>query len=366
MTHPEHGALPIADQLQGKARFALRARKGPFAGILHSGGRVAILLWILTLLILPGVAARSPVTPDPVRMPDDASAAVANHLYNMEYDAASQQLTDWLKRHPTDLRSLNQLASVLLHRQMYQRQIMAIELYGESGEVISSAKSPASSAFQSQLFAILGKAQKLAEERLKRDPKDEDALYWAGCFHATRAAYDFSVLKSYVSAVRESMRAREYHTRLLAVNPKCIDAWLVIGVNDYVAGSLPWYIKAAASLSGFRGNRSRGLEEVKRVTQEGRYAREDAKFILALLYRREKMYAERLALLENLANSYPRNVLLRREIASLRQNAEYRQVPSPPHSDLQVSAVPNRAPARCADRTYPEPVAGLGGRTVNG
>src|SRR2546425_12736585 len=64
-------------------------------------------------------------------------------------------------------------------------------------------------------------------------------------------------------------------------------------------------------------SRAQGIEEVKRVIEPGSLAREDAKFILAILYRRQKMYTEALQVLQSLAESYPRNFLLQREVAEI-------------------------------------------------
>ena len=91
----------------------------------------------------------------------------------------------------------------------------------------------------------------------------------------------------------------------------------MVGVNNYVVGSLPWYIKALASLTGRHGDREEGLQQVKKVTETGNYAREDAKLMLAVLSQREKMYAQALALYQGMARSYPRNYLLQYEVANL-------------------------------------------------
>ena len=44
--------------------------------------------------------------------------------------------------------------------------------------------------------------------------------------------------------------AYQYHSDLLKLDPAYVDAYLVVGVNNYVVGSLPWYIKALATLTG--------------------------------------------------------------------------------------------------------------------
>lgn len=250
--------------------------------------------------------------------PDREQLSVAlDHLHNLEYEEAREELEAWLRQHPTDLHALNYLGTVILHHEMFHRGILETQVYGELGEMFRSGKVPFSPGFQQELLTVLDKAQMLAENRMKRNPDDQEAMYWAGAAHATRAVFHFTMLKAYVAALRESNEARKYHVQLLKVNPAFVDALLVVGLNDYVAGALPWYFKIMASLAGYRGNRAQGLAEVKRVTEQGHWAREDARFILAVLCRREKMYPQTLAVLQGLAESYPRNFLVRREIAGI-------------------------------------------------
>ena len=96
-----------------------------------------------------------------------------------------------------------------------------------------------------------------------------------------------------------------------------MDSYLVVGVNNYVVGSLPWYFKVFASMTGRHGDRAEGLRQVKRVTEQGNYAREDSKLMLAVLYQREKMYAQALSLYQEMAHSFPRNYLLQYEVSNL-------------------------------------------------
>jgi len=140
-------------------------------------------------------------------------------------------------------------------------------------------------------------------------------LYWGGVVHVTRALFHLTLSKERLAALGEAKAARKLHAQLLSLNPNYVDALLVLGTYDYVVGSLPWYLKVLASLVGHRGDRVRGLAEIKRVTEEGHWAREDAKSFLVVIYFREKSYPEALAILEDLARSYPRNFLIPQEMA---------------------------------------------------
>ena len=269
-----------------------------------------------TLLLMAVIS--SPLPASEASPPDPYSRALKER-YNLEYDAARETLQTWLAQHPDDLHALNDLATVVLQREMFYRGILASHIYDDLGGMFKTGKIPYSPNFRQNLFGILDKAQGLAEHRLAANPNDQEALYWAGVAHATRAVFYFTMAKSYLAALSEATAARKLHQQLLNINPNFVDAWLVVGLNDYVAGSLPWYIKVVASLAGFRGDKQRGIEEVHRAAEHGKWARDDARLTLAILYRREKLYPETLQVLLGLQRDYPRNFLLQREIAGIYQ-----------------------------------------------
>jgi tetratricopeptide (TPR) repeat protein len=239
------------------------------------------------------------------------------HLRNLEYDTAKATLRGYVDAHPSDLQAWNYLAIATLYDEMFERGVLESGVYGEGGDIFKPSKVAVAPSFQQELFSILDKSQQLAEERLKSDPRDKDAMYWAGVGHGTRATYHFALRKEYLSALHEATAAYNYHSDLLKLDPDYVDSYLVVGVNNYVVGSLPWYFKVFASLTGRHGDRAEGLRQVKQVTERGNYAREDSKLMLAVLYQREKMHAPALALYQEMAHSYPRNYLLQYEVSNL-------------------------------------------------
>ncbi len=279
------------------------------------GPRIA-WAWVALISLPLGVAAWSKPAKQGGSSPDPVEQAL-DYRHNLEYESARRLLDAWLREHPSDPRALNYLGSVILHHEMFHRGILETHFYGGLGDMLRPVKIEITPSFQKELFGILEKAQSVCEEQLKRNSKDPEALYWAGLAHATRAVFYYTMAKSNLAALREATQAREYHTRLLKVDPAFVDALLVVGINDYVSGSLPWYLKVLASLVGYRGNRTQGIEEVRRVAEQGCWARDDAKFILAVFYQREKKYAETLQVLQGLAQLYPRNFLIQHSIARI-------------------------------------------------
>jgi hypothetical protein len=248
---------------------------------------------------------------------NDSLPPAIEHLRNLEYDAAKAQLRTCVDAHPSDLQAWNYLAIATLYDEMFERGVLESGVYGEGGDIFKPSKVAVAPSFQQELFSILDKSQQLAEERLKSDPKDKDAMYWAGVGHGTRATYHFALRKEYLSALHEATAAYNYHSDLLKLDADYVDSYLVVGVNNYVVASLPWYFKVFASMTGRHGDRAEGLRQVKRVTEQGNYAREDSKLMLAVLYQREKMYAPALSLYQEMAHSFPRNYLLQYEVSNL-------------------------------------------------
>jgi tetratricopeptide (TPR) repeat protein len=159
------------------------------------------------------------------------------------------------------------------------------------------------------------RARLLSEARLKRDPKDVEALYFLGATEGLKAAFAAGVQRSFISALRDGQRSVDRHRDVVKLDPAYRDAELTIGLYDYVVGSLPLPVKLVASLTGARGSRKRGLETLGRVASEGRFAKDDARALLIVLYKREKRFTDALKLARELGEKYQRNYLFKLEAA---------------------------------------------------
>ncbi len=275
--------------------------------------------FLLAIVVL-GTAAGGYAQPPPVPQPATAEPVMVaiDHLRNLEYEAAKEQFHLWLGQHPGDLQAWNYLGITILYEEMFRCGVLESKIYGEGGEAFKPSKVPVTPEFQQGLFSVLDQVQRVSDERLKQNPADQEALYWSGVGHGTRATYHFALRKEYKQALHEATDAYNRHRDLLKLDPGYVDAYLVVGMNNYIVGSLPWYIKLMAALTGRHGDRAEGLRQVRRVSEQGHYARDDARLMLAVLYQRETMYGDALRLYQQMADSFPRNYLLVQEVAALR------------------------------------------------
>ena len=269
----------------------------------------------LQIVVLGLSLARVPAWAEPQATPApaaDAVEAAIDHTRSLEYDLARTQLEAWLASHPADLRALNYLASTILQREIFEREMADGRL-----DAVKSREGPPPmpESSRQQLFDVLARAESSANERLRQFPQDQDALYWNGITHMIRSVYQFGFAKSNTSALKEAKEARKFHVQLLAINPAYVDAMMLPGMYDYIAGSIPWYMRVLSAIIGIHGDKQRGLAAMERVAREGKWARVEARQFLAIFYYREKRYGESIALIEQVASEYPRNFVVYQHLA---------------------------------------------------
>jgi tetratricopeptide (TPR) repeat protein len=91
----------------------------------------------------------------------------------------------------------------------------------------------------------------------------------------------------------------------------------VQGLHDYIVGSLPWTWRTLGFLIGIHGDKEKGIRTVQNVAHNGRLNKVDAEIFLGVLYRRENQPKQAVPLVQDLIRRYPRNFLLRLELAQM-------------------------------------------------
>ena len=154
-------------------------------------------------------------------------------------------------------------------------------------------------------------AKQLSQARLRKDPKDVEALYFLGAAEGLEAAFAAGVERKFMAAFRSGTDSVERHRAVLKLAPDFQDAQLSIGLMNYVVGSLPLPAKMIAATMGVRGSKKRGLEALERVAKDGKWARDIARMLLVDLYKREKRFVDAADMARALAEKYPRNNLFK-------------------------------------------------------
>jgi hypothetical protein len=287
-------------------------------GACHIGTKLLKIAVVLLVIAGAGMAGNAPSGIANLKFrPDDANTRSGfEHLYNLEYNQAVREFELALKAHPDDPFTTNHLLSGVLFRELFRIGALDTELYSKNS-FLTSKQFPMDPKIQAQIKGLIERAFQLEEARLKADPKDVDALYARGVTRATRSLYIGLVEKAWFAALRSAVGARRDHEHVLELDPTFTDAKMVVGIHNYVIGSINFAIKLAASIVGLSGSKSKGIEYLYAAGQGGGETSVDARIALSLFLRREQRYPEALKLVGQLESEFPRNFLFRLENANL-------------------------------------------------
>jgi tetratricopeptide (TPR) repeat protein len=237
--------------------------------------------------------------------------------YNTNYDAAIRDFEKVLAARPDDPGAMNHLIAAYMFRELYRAGALNTTMY--SGDSFISQKRPVAidPKTRGKIVDLTERSLHICDERLQQNANDIDTLYQRGVARSLRAVYQGIVDKSWFPALRSAIGARSDHQRVLELRPGYTDAKTVVGVHNYVAGSLNWAVKAAISVVGLSGSRSKGLQYLREVANANVETTPDAKVALALFLRREQRYAEAMDVVRTLTAAYPHNYLFALEQANL-------------------------------------------------
>lgn len=244
-----------------------------------------------------------------------------DHFYNLEFDQAIAEFQRALQEQPDDPKRLLHVVQGLISREMLRSGALESELVSGTNPFIGRQKMVISPENDRLLQQSVARAMEICDQRLAANPDDVDALYSDGVAHALRGNYNFLVRKAWTDALKDATQARKRHARVRQLRPDMVDALMVEGLHDYVIGSLPWTYKMLGFVVGFRGDKEGGIRAIQTVAAKGNLNRTDAKLLLAVIYRRERMPQQAIPLLLELMKAYPRNYLYRLELSQMYADA---------------------------------------------
>jgi hypothetical protein len=245
---------------------------------------------------------------------DDLRAEGFESLYNLDYDGARRRFKELARLYPEHPAGPQFLAATLWLQTLNESRRLQASLYNTEA-FYAKSEEKVDPKVVAEFRELTKQAKRLAEARLRTNPKDVEALYFLGATEGLKAAFAGAVERSFVSALRNGSDSVDHHRDVIKLDPDYHDAEITIGMYDYVASTLPLPLKLAAAVTGIRGSKKKGLATLQRVTSEGKWARDDAKVLLIALLKRERRFADSLTYARELAAKYPRNYLFKMEVA---------------------------------------------------
>jgi tetratricopeptide (TPR) repeat protein len=263
---------------------------------------------LLPYVVLLAVAP-APLPPEVVRGFD--------HFYNLEYAEAKTIFEQARELYPGDPQVDNHVAQAVLYRAMLKAGALESELVSGANAFLRRENMKPTAEEQQTFDRAIAAAMEKAKARVDAWPGDAAAQYSLAVTYGLRANYNFLVKKAWRDALSDFTDARKRAELALKADKDYIDAELVLGLNQYVVGNLPWTYKLLGFLAGFRGDKAVGISMVEHVATKGMNNKQDAQILLAAIYRRERAARKAVPLLEGLIRAYPKNYLFRMELAQM-------------------------------------------------
>jgi tetratricopeptide (TPR) repeat protein len=279
---------------------------------------VSILLLSLVLLAPNGLAQPAAgVTADSAAF-DRARQEGNDALYNMDYAAARERYLQMTKLAPDHPAGYVYLANNLWLELLNQSRRLTTSTYtGGSFYEQDKDEDKVDPKVDRQFSELIKQALAATQARLRSNPKDAEALYYQASAYGLRAGYDTTVKRSFVRAMGDANDSIAIQKKVLKTDPDYVDAYMSIGLYEYVIDSLPFGWRLLARVAGLKGSKKKGIEHLELVTQKGKYAADDARVLLIGIYTKEGQPERALDVISQLSAKYPRNYLFGIERAAL-------------------------------------------------
>lgn len=238
-----------------------------------------------------------------------------DHFYSMELEQAAEDYRKLLAADPDNPDYWTSLAHVYLFQQLQKSGRFDNEVYSAAATVAPVATSY-DPRIALSMWEALKKAREICEKRLASNARDLDANYFMGISYALESNYQISVARRYMDALSPATKAKDYHLKVLQIDPHNHDVNLVIGTYEYGIGSIPFAFRWLVRIAGHDGTKEHGLELIRDALVNGKRGPAAPLIMLAYIHNREKQFDYSRQMLDQLARFYPRNSFYELQMAN--------------------------------------------------
>src|SRR5271167_2311693 len=273
----------------------------------------------LTLLLLMspaiGFAGGVPNGESPAFTPVPELSAGFDLLYEQKFAEARQVFTSWESRNLEGPFDEVAVAASYLFEELCDQGVLTSDFFLNEKKFLHGIDGRPNPERMSHFGEALTRARELAKARQKTNPNDGEALFALTLAAGMESDAESILQKKHMDGLKRMKEANKYADRLLAQDPDATDAYIALGIANYIIGSQSAGSRFALWFDGVHGDKRLGMEQVARTAENGRYLRPFAKIILALAARREKQNALAQSLFRELSEQYPDSELFASEYA---------------------------------------------------
>ena len=257
----------------------------------------------------------------PLCFPLSASDLDAGYraMYDLDFLAAHQKFASWKRANPEDPMGPVSNAAAYLFSELERLHVLDSELFVDDGK-FRQREHLAASADTKRLFEDeLSSARQSSERARSHAPDDRNALLADVLAHGLEADYLSLIEHRDLAALSVVKDGRALAMHLLHAHPDCYDAYLAIGVENYLLSLKPAPVRWVLNWSGAQTSKQEGIAKLRLTAEKGDLLQPYARMLLAVAALRDNDRASAARILEELAREFPHNRLYAAELARVKR-----------------------------------------------
>jgi len=247
----------------------------------------------------------------------EATTKGFDYAYSLDYEEAQRAFQNLRQQYPQHPGPPLYLALTLWQHELFRRQDWQLDrlVAPESFMKATDTQMPAED--RNAFFRYIGESEAACQAILKRNPSNRDARYLLGAIDGALAAFALTIDHDKREAFRQGRKAYRHHLEIVEEQPDYYDAYVTLGLYEYIVANLPWYMKWIAQIAGYKGTEERAFNYLRLAATKSQFISVNAHNVLVVLCLREKFYDEALENAQFLHRRYPRNFLLHLNVAQI-------------------------------------------------
>src|ERR1700740_2613815 len=203
-------------------------------------------------------------------------------MYNLDFETAHQTFATWERAHPEDPLGPVSNAAAYLFAEFDRMHILESELFVDDTTFAKRKRFVPDPNVRAAFDSELIRGEQVAQQILARSPNDHAALFARVLVGGLRSDYLALVEKRNLAALNTIKSSRALAEKLLAQDPSYYDAYLAIGVENYLLSINPAPVRWLLRLGGARTDKHEGLAKLRLTAEKGRYLAPYARVLLAV------------------------------------------------------------------------------------
>jgi hypothetical protein len=228
-------------------------------------------------------------------------------MYEQKFPEAREVLLAWATENPTEPFGQVSVAASYLFEEFYLQQVLTSDYFLNDKRFLGGITGTPDPGRMKNFQEATAKARTLANQRMKKHPRDPEALFVLALCAGMQSDADSMLMKKHYDALKQLKEANSNAEILLKEHPDIYDIYVAPGIAYYVIGSLPSSARFVLWFGGIHGDKQLGMSQVQKTADNGNYLKPFAQILLALSARREKQDDLAQKNLKELTEEFPGN-----------------------------------------------------------